>query len=356
VPQISLICGPCAGGAAYSPALTDFIIMTRKAQLFITGPQVIRQVTGENISGDALGGAEAHMGHSGVIHFVADDDHEAIHICRRLLSYLPSNNLEDPPRISSDGNVDPNPELSTIVPVELKQGYDIRRVVSGVVDGGDFLEVQAGYAANMVVGFARLVGRSIVVVANQPTVRAGALDMDAADKGARFIRFCNCFNIPIVTLVDVPGFMPGVEEERGGIIRHGAKLLFAYASCTTTKVTVILRKAYGGSYLAMCSQEMGADFVFAWPTAEIAVMGAEGAVRVLYNKELKAAADPKARAAELAAAYRAEFASPYAAAGAGYITDVIDPAITRATVALSLRKALSKRELRPPKKHGNIPL
>ena len=358
VPQIAVVCGPCAGGAAYSPALMDFVVMTRKnAYMFITGPEVIKAVTGRAVTMDEVGSADMHAAVSGNVHFLAEDDADAVRIVTKLLSFLPSNNSEEPPhRPGPDIVIAEDLGLNALIPDDPQAPMDVRGIIERIVDPGEFLEVHRSFAENLIVGFGRVEGVVVGLIANQPAVRAGALDMDAADKGARFIRFCNCFNIPLLTLVDVPGFMPGVEQERGGIIRHGAKLLFAYASCTTPKVTVILRKAYGGSYLAMCSQEMGADFVFAWPTAEIAVMGAEGAVKVLYNKELKAAADPKAKAAELAAAYRAEFASPYMAAGNGYITDVINPAITRSTVALSLRKALSKREVRPPKKHGNIPL
>jgi len=358
VPQIAVVCGPCAGGAAYSPALMDFIVMTRKnAYMFITGPEVIKAVTGKAVTMDEVGSADMHAAVSGNVHFLAEDDADAIAIVQKLLSYLPSNNSEDPPhRPSPLISLAEDEGICDLIPDDPQRPMDVRAIIEHIVDPGEFLEVHRSFAENLIVGFGRVEGIVVGIIANQPEVRAGARDLDAADKGARFIRFCNCFNIPLLTLVDVPGFMPGVEQERGGIIRHGAKLLFAYASCTTPKVTVILRKAYGGSYLAMCSQEMGADFVFAWPTAEIAVMGADGAVRVLYSKELKASANPKAKAAELAAAYRAEFASPYAAAGAGYITDVVDPAITRSTIALSLRKALSKREVRPPKKHGNIPL
>ena len=358
VPQVAVVCGPCAGGASYSPALMDFVVMTRKnAYMFITGPEVIKAVTGKSVTLDEVGSADMHASVSGNVHFLAEDDSEAVAIVQKLLSFLPSNNSQDPPhRPTSDISLAGDEAIYALIPDDSQTPMDVRGIIDHVVDPGEFLEVHRSFAQNLIVGFARIEGMVVGLIANQPAVRAGALDMDAADKGARFIRFCNCFNIPLVTLVDVPGFLPGIEQERGGIIRHGAKLLFAYASCTTPKVTVILRKAYGGSYLAMCSQEMGADFVFAWPTAEIAVMGADGAVRVLYNKEIKAAADPKAKSAELAAAYRAEFASPYMAAGAGYITDVIDPAITRSTIALSLRKALSKREVRPPKKHGNIPL
>jgi methylmalonyl-CoA carboxyltransferase large subunit len=356
VPQIALICGPCAGGAAYSPALTDFIIMTRQAQMFITGPQVIKQVTGEQISGEALGGADAHMAHSGVIHFVAENDEDAIHLCRRLLSFLPSNNLEDPPRVAFENDVDPNPELARIVPVEPRQSYDVRDVIGGVADRGDFLEVQAGYATNVVVGFARILGRSVGVIANQPAVLSGALDSSASTKAARFIRFCNAFNVPLVTFVDVPGFLPGVQQEHGGIIRHGAKLLFAYSAATVPKVQVILRKSFGGAHLAMGSRDLGADRVFAWPTAEVAVMGAEGAVEVVFRKEMEAAEDRAARRAELIETYRATFANPYVAAGRRLVDDVIEPADTRRHLAQALEYLQTKRDRRPPKKHGLIPL
>jgi methylmalonyl-CoA carboxyltransferase large subunit len=356
VPQISLICGPCAGGAAYSPALTDFIIQTRQAQMFITGPQVIKQVTGEQITADALGGADAHMAHSGVIHFVAENDQEALHLCRRLLSFFPSNNLEDPPRLPHENNVDPNPELASVVPVEPKQGYDMRKVIAGVVDGGDFLEVQAGYAMNMVVGFGRVLGRSVGVIANQPSVLSGAIDANAATKAARFIRFCNAFNIPLITFVDVPGFLPGVQQEYGGIIRHGAKMLFAYSAATVPKIQVILRKSYGGAHLAMCSKDLGADRVLAWPTAEVAVMGAEGAVEIVFRKEMQDAPDKAARRAELIEKYRSTFATPYVAAGRRLIDEIIDPADTRKHLAQALEYLQTKREQRPPKKHGLIPL
>ncbi len=358
VPQIAVICGPCAGGAAYSPALMDFVIMTRKnAYMFITGPEVIKAVTGKAVTMEEVGGADMHAAVSGNVHFLAEDDADAIRIVQRLLSFLPSNNTEDPPHHPGPAiSLAEDEEMRRLIPDDGSKPMDVRAVIERLVDPGEFLEVHRSFAENLIVGLGRIEGMVVGIVANQPAVRSGALDMDASDKGARFIRFCNTFNIPLVTLVDVPGFLPGIEQERGGIIRHGAKLLFAYASSTVPKITIILRKAYGGSYLAMCSQEMGADFVFAWPTAEIAVMGAEGAIKILYNRELKAAEDPKAMAAELARNYRAEFASPYLSAGAGYITDVIDPAITRSTIALSLRKAVSKREFRPPKKHGNIPL
>ncbi|MGA7497724.1 MAG: acyl-CoA carboxylase subunit beta [Isosphaeraceae bacterium] len=356
VPQISLICGPCAGGAAYSPALTDFIIMTRKAQMFITGPQVIKQVTGEQITAEALGGADAHMQHSGVIHFIAEDDVEAVEICKHLLSFLPSNNLEEAPRLPHDNNVDPNPELNKIVPVEVKRGYDMRDVICGIVDQRDFLEVQAGYAPNMLVGFGRILGRSIGIIANQPAVLSGAIDINASIKSSRFIRFCNAFNIPLVTFVDVPGFMPGVQQEHGGIIRNGAKMLFAYSATTVPKIQIVLRKSYGGAHLAMCSKDLGADRVFAWPTAEIAVMGAEGAVEVVFRKEVEAADDKPARRAELIEQYRSTFSTPYVAAGRRLVDDIIEPADTRKHLAQALEYLQTKRDHRPPKKHGLIPL
>jgi methylmalonyl-CoA carboxyltransferase large subunit len=356
VPQIALICGPCAGGAAYSPALTDFIIQTRQAQMFITGPQVIKQVTGEQITAEELGGADAHMTHSGVIHFIADNDREALYLCRRLLSFLPANNLEDPPRGVFDNDVDANPDLARIVPVEPRQSYDVRTVIGGIVDRGDFLEVQAGYAMNIVVGFGRILGRSIGIIANQPSVLAGALDSNAATKASRFIRFCNAFNIPLCTFVDVPGFFPGIQQEHGGIIRHGAKMLFAYSAATVPKIQIILRKSFGGAHLAMCSRDLGADRVFAWPTAEVAVMGAEGAVEVVFRKEMQEGEDKAARRAELIETYRATFANPYVAAGRRLIDDIIEPADTRKHLAQALEYLQSKRDRRPPKKHGLIPL
>jgi methylmalonyl-CoA carboxyltransferase large subunit len=356
VPQISLICGPCAGGAAYSPALTDFIIQTRQAQMFITGPQVIKQVTGEQISAEALGGPDAHMLHSGVIHFIADNDQDALYLCRRLLSFLPANNLEDPPRVPFENNVDPNPELERVLPADPKQGFDVRDVIGGVVDRADFLEVQAGYAPNIVVGFGRILGRSVGFIANQPSVLSGVLDINAADKSSRFIRFCNAFNIPLITFVDVPGFLPGVQQEYGGIIRHGAKMLFAYSAATVPKIQVILRKSYGGAHLAMCSKDVGADRVFAWPTAEVAVMGAEGAVEIVFRKEVHEAADKAARRAELIEQYRSTFSTPYIAAGRRLVDDIIEPADTRKHLAQALEYLQTKRDRRPPKKHGLIPL
>lgn len=356
VPQISLICGPCAGGAAYSPALTDFIIQTKGAQMFITGPSVIKQVTGEVVTPEQLGGPAAQMTYSGVVHFIAENDEEACFICRRLLSFLPSNNLEDPPRAPFDEMPEVDPALNNVVPEDGKQGYDMHRVIAAVVDRGDFLEVQASYAQNIIVGFARITGRPVGVIANQPTTLAGALDINASDKASRFIRFCNAFNIPLLTFVDVPGFMPGVQQEYGGIIRHGAKMLFAYSAATVPKITVVIRKAYGGAYLAMCGKDLGADRVVAWPTAEIAVMGAEGAVEVVFRKEINEAADKVARRKELIDLYRSTFSNPYVAGGHRLVDDIIEPAETRRYVALAIEALHTKRELRPPKKHGLIPL
>ncbi|MBK1666251.1 methylmalonyl-CoA carboxyltransferase [Rhodospirillum rubrum] len=358
VPQIAVIAGPCAGGAAYSPALMDFVIMTREnAQMFICGPEVIRAVTGQHTTVDEIGSAQVHASVSGNIHFIAESDDHAVAIAHRLLSFLPSNNMSDPPHtIEPDLSVDDDPGFDDLLPADSKTPFDVREVILRLSDGGDFMEVMADFAANIVIGFGRIGGVVVGYVANQPLVKAGTLDIDASDKAARFVRFCNIFNIPLVTLVDVPGFLPGVMEERRGIIRHGAKMLFAYASATVPKITVILRKAYGGAYLAMCSQDMGADRVLAWPSAEIAVMGAEGAVSILYNKELAQAEDRQARARELADDYRAEFASPYLSAGMLFVSDIIQPRQTRSAVALTLRGLLSKRETRPPKKHGNIPL
>jgi len=356
VPQVSLICGPCAGGAAYSPALTDFIIQTRKAQMFITGPNVIKQVTGESVTADQLGGPDAHMTHSGVIHFIAEDDAEAALLCKKLLSFLPSNNLEDPPEYPTDGNVDPNPALNEIVPPEAKQAYDVRDVVVNVVDGGDFLEVQVGYAANIVIGFARVLGRTVGIIGNQPKVNAGVLDINASNKASRFIRFCNAFNIPLVTFVDVPGFLPGVQQEYGGIIRHGAKMLFAYSAATVPKITIVLRKAFGGAYLAMCGKDLGADRVYAWPTAEVAVMGAEGAAEIVFKREIDAAEDKAGKRKEMIEKYREAFSTPYVAAGRRLVDDIIEPAETRRVIAQALEYLHTKRELRPSKKHGLIPL
>lgn len=356
VPQISLICGPCAGGAAYSPALTDFIILTRQSQMFITGPSVIKQVTGEDVTADQLGGPEAQMSYSGVVHFVADDDQDALRICRKLLSFLPSNNLEDPPHHPFDADILPDPFFNDIIPDNPRQPYDMHDVIHRLVDDGDFLEVQAMYAQNIIVGFGRLIGRTIGIVANNPAHHAGVLDIDSSDKSSRFIRFCNAFNIPLVTLVDVPGFMPGVRQEYGGIIRHGAKMLFAYSAATVPKLSVILRKAYGGAYLAMCGKDLGADRVAAWPSAEIAVMGAEGAAAVVFRKEIADAEDKNTRRAELINEYRETFSTPYVAASRRMVDDIIEPAETRRYLALALDTLHTKRDIRPQKKHGLIPL
>ena len=352
VPQISIIAGPCAGGAAYSPALTDFIIQTRKAHMFITGPNVIKQVTGEQVTQDELGGADAHMSRSGVVHFVADDDEQAILIAQKLLSFLPQNNTEDAPIVDPDDVVEPNPKLREIIPTQGNKGYDVREIIAEIVDHRDFLEVQAGWAMNIVIGFARINGRTIGIIANQPSVMSGVLDIDSSDKASKFIRFCNAFNIPLVNLVDVPGFLPGVTQEHNGIIRHGAKMLYAYSAATVPKITVVMRKAYGGAYLAMCSKDLGADKVFAWPTAEIAVMGAEGAANVVFRKEIEAAEDKEAKRAEVVEEYRETFSTPYMAASRGLVDAIIDPAETRKEVAMALELLVGKRELRPAKKHG----
>lgn len=358
VPQIAVIAGPCAGGAAYSPALMDFLIMTRKnAQLYICGPEVIKAATGEQAELGQFATADAHGSVSGNIHLIAEDDQHAIALTRALLSYLPSNNLVDPPHhLDVEMPVSIDTAMNDLVPEDPKAPFDVHLAIRRLVDSGDFLEIQGGWAKNLVIGFGRIAGVVVGIVANQPMVKAGTLDIDASDKGARFIRTCNIFNIPIVTLVDIPGFLPGLAQERGGIIRHGAKMLFAYAAATVPKITVIMRKAYGGAYLAMCSQDMGADFVFAWPTAEIAVMGAEGAVNILFRRELQEAKDKAARKAELQKFYQERFASPYQAASLAMVTDVIEPSQTRQCVARALRQILSKRVNRLPKKHGNIPL
>jgi methylmalonyl-CoA carboxyltransferase large subunit len=356
VPQISIICGPCAGGAAYSPALTDFIIQTKRAQMFITGPQVIKQVTGETMTAEELGGPAAQMNRSGVVHLIAEDDRGALALCRRLLSFLPSNNLEDPPKLPFNLAPENDSELNDAVPVDPKIAYDVRAVVTRVLDYRDFFEIQPGFAANVVIGFGRIQGRSVGVVANQPCILAGVLDIDASDKVARFVRFCNAFNVPLLTFVDAPGFLPGVEQEYGGIIRHGAKVLFAYSAATVPKITVVLRKAYGGAYIAMCCKDLGADRVLAWPTAEIAVMGAEGATEIVFRREIDAAGDKAERRKEMIEQYRNTFANPYVAAGRRLVDDIIEPAETRKYLAEALAALHTKRERRPPKKHGLIPL
>jgi acetyl-CoA/propionyl-CoA carboxylase carboxyl transferase subunit len=360
VPQLSVILGPCAGGAVYSPAMTDFILMVRgQSQMFITGPDVIRAVTGEEVSLEALGGADTHAGTSGVSHFTVGSDAEALELTRHLLSYLPLNNLEDPPLASAaEPTETAAKELEKVVPENADTAYDVHDVIERVLDPGSLLEVHAAWGQNIVVGFARLDGHPVGVVANQPKVLAGTLDILASTKGARFVRFCDAFNLPLVTFVDVPGFLPGTAQELGGIIRHGAKLLYAFAEATVPKMTVILRKAYGGAYDVMCSKHIGGDLNLAWPMAEIAVMGAEGAVNILFHREISQAPEPERAAVRdrLTQEYRAEFLNPYLAAERGYLDDVIDPAETRARLVAGLRLLRSKREERPPKKHGNIPL
>ena len=358
VPQISCIMGPCAGGAVYSPAITDFNVMVKNTSyMFITGPDVIKTVTHEEVSKEELGGALTHNSISGVAHFAAESDEHALRMVRELLSFVPSNNLEDPPQIVSEDPIDRiEPKLNAIVPEASNQPYDIREVINHIVDDGYFFEVQQMFAQNICVGFARLGGRSVGIVANQPAYLAGVLDIDASVKGARFVRFCDCFNIPLVTFEDVPGFLPGVSQEHGGIITHGAKLLYAFAEATVPKVTVITRKAYGGAYCVMASKHIRTDVNFAWPTAEIAVMGAEGAVGILYRRELNDAGDNdatrKARIEEL----EDKFANPYVAAERGFVDEVIEPAETRPKLIRALSLLENKRDSNPPKKHGNIPL
>jgi methylmalonyl-CoA decarboxylase subunit alpha len=358
VPQISCIMGPCAGGAVYSPALTDFVFMTEKtSNMFITGPQVIKAVTGEDVSAEGLGGADVHAATSGVAHFAFPDEASTLAGIKRLLSYLPQNNVEDPPIVDSgDDPSRADPGLAELMPDQPNKPYDIRSVIARVFDSGDFFEVQEMYAQNIVTCFARLGGRSVGIIANQPKVMAGVLDINCSDKAARFIRFCDSFNIPLVTLVDTAGYLPGVGQEHGGVIRHGAKILYAYSEATVPKLTVILRKAYGGAYIAMCSRHLGADQVFAWPSAEIAVMGPEGAANIIFKREIDEAADPAALRKQKIDEYKAEFANPYKAARRGYVDDVIDPAQTRSRLAAALSMLLGKRESRPSRKHGNMPV
>jgi propionyl-CoA carboxylase beta chain len=358
IPQISAILGPCAGGAVYSPAITDFIVMAKDTSfMFVTGPDVIKAVTHEDVTKAELGGALTHSSKSGVSHFACDDEHAALSTVRELLSFLPQNNAEDPPRVPSDD--DPNrrdARLSSIVPANPNKPYDIREVISCAVDNGYFFEVQRHWAENIVIGFARLAGRPVGIVGNQPLILAGCLDINAAVKAARFVRFCDCFNVPLITLVDVPGFLPGVLQEHGGIIRHGAKLLYAYAEATVPKITVITRKAYGGAYDVMASKHIRADVNYAFPSSEIAVMGPDGAVNIIFRDEIAKAPDPVARKAELVAEYRAKFANPFKAAELGYIDEVIPPTDIRPKLISALEMLKDKRESNPPKKHGNIPL
>ncbi len=358
VPQISVIMGPCAGGAVYSPALTDFVFMTEgSSNMFITGPQVIKAVTGEDVSAEDLGGARVHTEVSGVAQFKFRDEEATIEGIKKLLSFLPQNNIEDAP-LAKNGD-DPAklvPQLNDILPDSANKPYDIRNVIEKIVDLGDYLEVQPDFAKNIVTCFGRLGGRSVGIIANQPAVMAGVLDINASDKASRFIRICDSFNIPLVTFTDTAGYLPGVGQEHGGVIRHGAKLLYAYSEATVPKLTVIIRKAYGGAYIAMCSRHLGADQVFAWPSAEIAVMGPDGAANIIFKKEIDEAADPAATRKEKIAEYKQNFANPYKAAVRGYVDDVIDPAQTRARLCSALTMLLGKRQSQPARKHGNIPV
>ncbi len=358
IPQISAIMGPCAGGAVYSPAITDFIVMVKDTSyMFVTGPDVIKTVTHEQVTMDELGGAMTHNATSGVAHLAAADDRECLGIIRELLGFLPGNNTEDPPlRATSDPWDREDPKLNEVVPADPNQPYDIKRIITSVVDKHHFFEIHGHYARNIVVGFARLDGHAVGIVANQPDFLAGTLDISASVKGARFVRFCDAFNIPLVTFEDVPGFLPGTAQEFGGIIKHGAKLLFAFAEATVPKITVITRKAYGGAYCVMSSKHIRTDLNFAYPTAEIAVMGPEGAVNILYKNELRAAPEPEKFLADKVAEFRSKFASPYIAARRGFIDEVIEPRLTRKKLITGLRMLENKRDTNPPRKHGNIPL
>ncbi len=358
IPQISAILGPCAGGAVYSPAITDFTIMAKNTSyMFVTGPNVVKAVTGEEVTKEQLGGADIHGKRSGVCNLVCDGEEEALLLIRKLLSYIPQNNMEEPMRITCTDPPDRTEMwLDEVVPDNPNRPYDMRRILEAVVDHGEFLEIQRMYAPNVIIGFARMNGYSVGIVANQPSFLAGVLDNDASVKAARFVRFCDAFNIPILTFVDVPGFMPGTVQEYGGIIRNGAKLLFAFAEATVPKITVIIRKAYGGAYDVMSSKHIRADINYAWPTAEIAVMGPEGAVEIIFKREIREAADPEAKKRELVQRYREKFANPYDAASRGYLDDVIIPSNTRFKVIKALEMLSNKRQTIPPKKHGNIPL
>ncbi len=358
VPQISAIMGPCAGGAVYSPALTDFIVMVKDTSyMFVTGPDVVKTVTHEDVTFDQLGGAMVHNERSGVAHFAVDNEEQSVTAIRKLLSFLPQNNMEEPPLVqSTDDPLRADEALADMVPDVTTKPYDMKEVIRRIVDDNDFFEVQEHYAQNILIGFARLNGRSVGIIAQQPIVLAGVLDINASDKAARFVRFCDCFNIPIITFEDVPGFLPGIGQEHGGIIRHGAKLLYAYCEATVPKITIITRKAYGGAYDVMNSKHIRGDLNYAWPTAEIAVMGPDGAVNIIYREEIKNAADPEAMRQKLVQEYREHFANPYVAAGRGYIDDVIEPRQTRAKLIAGLEMLQNKRDTNPPKKHGNIPL
>jgi len=358
VPQISAVMGPCAGGAVYSPVMTDFIFMVRgTSYMFITGPDVVKAVTHEDVTFEELGGADIHAERSGIAHFVYDDDESCLAEMRRLFTYLPLNNLEDPPLSEpSDDPLREDADLSDIIPESPDKPYDMKHIIRKVLDNGEFLEVHSHFAQNIIVGFGRMDGRPVGLLAQQPAVLAGALDIDCSVKGARFVRFCDCFNIPMVTFEDVPGFLPGTAQEHGGIIRHGAKLLFAYCEATVPKITVITRKSYGGAYCVLSSKQVRGDINYAWPTAEIAVMGPEGAVNIIYRKELKEADDPQKLREKLVSEYKERFANPYYAAALGYIDEVIEPAATRKKIIRALSMLENKRQKSPPKKHGSIPL
>lgn len=358
IPQISIIMGPCAGGAVYSPALCDFCFMVEKtSKMFITGPQVIKAVTGEDVTAEELGGAQAHASKSGVAHFVSSDEEACFAEVRKLVGFLPSNNLTDSEYLAPTDEINRLSEvLTSIVPDDNNKSYDVKQVIAEIVDNGEFLEVQKEFAQNIVIGFARMNGSTVGIVANQPKVKAGSLDVDSSDKAARFVRFCDSFNIPIITFTDVPGYLPGADQEFNGIIRHGAKLLYAYSEATVPKINVIMRKAYGGAYIAMSSKHLGADMVFAWPTAEIAVMGPDGAANIIFKNDIANADDPVATRQQMIEEYKDKFANPYIAASRGYVDDVIEPDSTRPRLISALEVLASKRDTRPAKKHGNIPV
>lgn len=358
IPQISIIMGPCAGGAVYSPALCDFVFMVEKtSKMFITGPQVIKAVTGEDVTAEELGGAQAHASKSGVAHFVSSDEEACFADVRKLIGFLPSNNLTDSEYLAPTDEINRLSEvLTSIVPDDNNKSYDVKQVIAEIVDNGEFLEVQKEFAQNIVIGFARMNGSTVGIVANQPKVKAGSLDVDSSDKAARFVRFCDSFNIPIITFTDVPGYLPGADQEFNGIIRHGAKLLYAYSEATVPKINVIMRKAYGGAYIAMSSKHLGADMVFAWPTAEIAVMGPDGAANIIFKNDIANADDPVATRQQMIEEYKDKFANPYIAASRGYVDDVIEPDSTRPRIISALEVLASKRDTRPAKKHGNIPV
>ncbi|MCP4705133.1 MAG: acyl-CoA carboxylase subunit beta, partial [candidate division Zixibacteria bacterium] len=358
VPQISVILGPCAGGAVYSPAITDFIFMVKNTSyMFVTGPNVVKTVTNEIVTSEELGGAMTHASKSGVAHFACENEAETIQKVRKLYSYIPLNNLEDPPMVECTDPLDREDEkLNSIVPEDSNKSYDMKEVIGGIVDDGEFFEVHEDFAMNIIVGFARLGGRSIGIIANQPSVLAGCLDINSSMKGARFIRFCDSFNIPILTFEDVPGFLPGTDQEHGGIIKNGAKLLYAYCEATVPKITVITRKAYGGAYDVMNSKHVRGDMNYAWPTAEIAVMGSKGAAEIIFKKDIASAKDPGAELEKKTEEFREQFANPFKAAGRGYVDDIIEPKTTRARLIRAYQMLETKKDENPPKKHGNIPL